>query len=273
MHLAVVMLDMYVATSPCPPSESLHISDHSNNRYDAIQHNRPNEVLFHWKCLLETCIAGYEANYVREAVNVLDALTSNCVLPPHIKYLAKHYRNVIISDGPSAPCRPADHVLEEQNMVVKDLIRRSDGKWSIRFLDDMALAAISSRRTLNNVTRFWHPKRHVSSRHTDGDLTTELKNAQQAMVSEFGRADVVFSSEGIDIIEDRYRDPDYIARRIQNHWFHLRVERGQVMADAVTSLDDCTCERMCFVSIKIIANVTETLKPMMNKGEDRNSYM
>ena len=95
MHLAVVMLDMYVATSPCPPSESLHISDHSNNRYDAIQHNRPNEVLFHWKCLLETCIAGSEANYVREAVNVLDALTSNCVLPPHIKYLAKHYSDEV----------------------------------------------------------------------------------------------------------------------------------------------------------------------------------
>ena len=200
-------------------------------------------MIVHWKFLLETCIVGSGANYVREAFNVLDALTSDCVLPPHMKFLTKYYCNVIVSDHQNASCRPADHVLEEQNMIVKDLIRHSDGKWSIPFLDYMSLAAIACRTTQQRFSRRLHPDRYQSSKHTDGDISNELKNAAKALAADFARApsDVVFSQEGIKSIDPKYYEADYIASRVKTHWQHVRVERGQVMSTAVAPIDGCDC--------------------------------
>ena len=134
-------------------------------------------MIRYWKFLLQTCIHGTEANYVKESVSLLDAITSQYVLPPHLRYLATHFRNVIISDRPGAPCRPVDHVLEEYNMLIKDLIRRSDGKWSMRFLNNMSLAATATKSAQGNLLRYLHPDQYRSTNHTTGDLTSELKNA------------------------------------------------------------------------------------------------
>ena len=62
------------------------------------------------------------------------------------------------------------------------------------------------------------------------------------MMSDFARVDVAFSSQGIDAIEAKFHEPDYIAGRVKDHWYHLQVERGQVMMEPVAGLERCECE-------------------------------
>ncbi|ORZ39329.1 hypothetical protein BCR44DRAFT_316320 [Catenaria anguillulae PL171] len=213
--------------------------------YDAIQRNRPDDVLTYWKLLLQTCIHGTEANYVKEAVNLLDAMSSKHVLPPQLRYLAKHFRNVIISDRPGAPCRPLDHILEEYNMLIKDLIRRSDGKWSPRFLNTMSLAATTTKSAQGDILRYLHPDQYRSTSHTAGDLTSELKNALAQLRTE-NQSILTFSGANVTTIDPKFQSEEYITGRIKNHLYHLRVERGQTMASATQVLATCDCELCVF---------------------------
>ena len=112
----------------------------------------------------------------------------------------------------------------------------------------MSLVAIACRTAQRQFDKQLHPGRYQASTHTDGDFSNELKNAAKALAIDFAQTgtEVAFSSEGIKVIDSKYYEADYIAGRIKNHWQHVRLERGQVMSEAVTPLESCDCSHCVF---------------------------
>ena len=107
----------------------------------------------------------------------------------------------------------------------------------------MSLAGIVCRTAQHQFNQQLRPNQYNASTHTDGDISSELKNAAKALAADFARADadVLFSSEGIKTIDPKDYGTEYMTNRIKNHWQHVLMERGQVMSEAVTALDGCDC--------------------------------
>ena len=126
-------------------------------------------------------------------------------------------------------------------MLIKDLIRRSDGKWSMRFLNNMSLAATATKSAQGNLLRYLHPDQYRSTNHTTGDLTSELKNALAQL--RVGNGSVAaFSGANVTTIDSKFQAVDYVTGRIKNDLYHLPVERGQITATATRDLGSCACE-------------------------------